>query len=236
MKRVATSKSVDHSHSNKIELKEPNDSELREPDEIQRVQHQLLDDETRALQVELTSLLDVAQETETKLVEMFALDHHDHVNTCSATSSTHKVFAVKATKNVELDNKELSQAIQWNSSGRTFILLFLFVMTFSIIFLDWVSLKSLGVSFLDLYLMHWPEILAFGVATDPPTKSKSEYRQFLNRFKTTWEAMEDLVALGLIRAIRVSNFSVQHIKELLKFAKIVLVVNQVGSLFLDLEN
>ncbi|GFZ15889.1 hypothetical protein Acr_25g0002980 [Actinidia rufa] len=82
-----------------------------------------------------------------------------------------------------------------------------------------VSLKNLGVSYLDLYLMHWPESSAFGDATDPPTKSGNEYRQFLSRFKTTWKAMEGLVELGLVRAIGVSNFSIQQIKELLKFAK-----------------
>ncbi|KAK3006239.1 hypothetical protein RJ639_017842 [Escallonia herrerae] len=89
-----------------------------------------------------------------------------------------------------------------------------------------VSLKNLGVSYLDLYLMHWPESSAFGDATDPPTHSGSEYRQFLNRFKSTWKAMEGLVDLGLVRAIGVSNFSIQRIKELLKFAKIVPAVNQ----------
>jgi hypothetical protein len=47
--------------------------------------------------------------------------------------------AVEATKNVELGNKELTQAIQRNSSSRTFLMLFLFVLTFSIIFLDWYS-------------------------------------------------------------------------------------------------
>uniref|UniRef100_A0A5B7C3P2 NADP-dependent oxidoreductase domain-containing protein n=1 Tax=Davidia involucrata TaxID=16924 RepID=A0A5B7C3P2_DAVIN len=90
-----------------------------------------------------------------------------------------------------------------------------------------VSLKNLGVTCLDLYLMHWPESSAFGDATDPPSKSGSEYRQFLNRLKTTWKTMEGLVELGLVRAIGVSNFSVQQIKELLKFAKIIPAVNQV---------
>lgn len=47
--------------------------------------------------------------------------------------------AVEATKNVELGNKELSQAIRRNTSSRTFLLLFLFVLTFSILFLDWYS-------------------------------------------------------------------------------------------------
>ncbi|KAI7985582.1 Aldo-keto reductase family 1 member A1 [Camellia lanceoleosa] len=78
-----------------------------------------------------------------------------------------------------------------------------------------VSLKNLGVSYLDLYLMHWPESSAFGDSTDPPTKSGSEYRQFLNRFKTTWKAMEGLVELGLVRAIGVSHFNIEQIKELL---------------------
>ncbi|XVE91781.1 hypothetical protein REPUB_Repub01dG0041400 [Reevesia pubescens] len=68
---------------------------------------------------------------------------------------------------------------------------------------------------------------AFGDATDPPLKSGSEHRQFLNRLKKVWKAMEGLVELGLVRAIGISNFSVHQIKELLKFAKIVPAVNQV---------
>ncbi|PWA34941.1 alcohol dehydrogenase [Artemisia annua] len=90
-----------------------------------------------------------------------------------------------------------------------------------------VSLKNLGVSYLDLYLMHWPESSAFGDATDPPAKLGSEYRQFLSKVKTAWKTMERLVELGLVRAIGVSNFNIQQVKELLKFAKIVPAVNQV---------
>ncbi|PPS06322.1 hypothetical protein GOBAR_AA14327 [Gossypium barbadense] len=74
--------------------------------------------------------------------------------------------------------------------------------------------------------MHWPESSGFGDATDPPLKSGSEHRQFLNRFKKVWKAMEGLVDSGLVRAIGVSTFGVQQIKELLKFAKIVPVANQ----------
>ncbi|XP_015574419.1 NADPH-dependent aldo-keto reductase, chloroplastic [Ricinus communis] len=90
-----------------------------------------------------------------------------------------------------------------------------------------VSLKNLGVSYLDLYLMHWPDSSAFGDATDPPSKSSSEYRQFLNRLKKAWKAMEGLVEMGLVKAIGVSNFNVHQIKQLLKFAKIMPAVNQV---------
>lgn len=91
-----------------------------------------------------------------------------------------------------------------------------------------VSLKNLGVTYLDLYLMHWPDITAFGDATDPPSNSGNDHRQFLNRLKKAWKAMEGLIELGLVRAIGVSNFGVQQIKELLKFAKIVPAVNQVS--------
>ncbi|KAJ8620591.1 hypothetical protein MRB53_029120 [Persea americana] len=88
------------------------------------------------------------------------------------------------------------------------------------------SLKSLGVSYLDLYLLHWPDSSAFGDATDPP-KSGSEYRQFSHQLKPTWKAMEGLLEMGLVRAIGVSNFGVQQIKELLQFAKVVPAFNQV---------
>ncbi|CAI0377450.1 unnamed protein product [Linum tenue] len=53
------------------ELKETDETQLERP----RLQQQLLDDETRALQVELTNLLDAVQQTETKMVEMSALNH-----------------------------------------------------------------------------------------------------------------------------------------------------------------
>ncbi|KAH9702150.1 Syntaxin-81 [Citrus sinensis] len=71
LKRETVSKSAD--------ISTPNKSDIRELDEIQpeplTVQQQLLDDETRALQVELTSLLDAVQQTETKMVEVSALNH-----------------------------------------------------------------------------------------------------------------------------------------------------------------
>ncbi|KAL9365272.1 hypothetical protein Peur_043145 [Populus x canadensis] len=122
-----------------------NNLEFSEPDDIQpeslRVQQQVLDDETRALQVELTSLLEAVQETETKMLEMSALNHLMSMHVLQQAQQIELLYeeAVEATKNVELGNKELSQAIQRNSSSRTFLLLFLFVLTFSILFLDWYS-------------------------------------------------------------------------------------------------
>uniref|UniRef100_A0A0E0DDQ5 SNARE-complex protein Syntaxin-18 N-terminal domain-containing protein n=1 Tax=Oryza meridionalis TaxID=40149 RepID=A0A0E0DDQ5_9ORYZ len=106
-----------------------------------RVQEQLLDDETRALQVELTNLLDAVQETETKMIEMSALNHLMSTHVLQQAQQIQYLYdqAVEATNNVERGNKVLSQAIQRNSSSRTFLLLFFFVLTFSVLFLDWYS-------------------------------------------------------------------------------------------------
>ncbi|CAO2827147.1 unnamed protein product [Amaranthus hypochondriacus] len=129
-------------------LKEPLKSkppEVEELDELepspQRVQEQLLDDDTRVLQVELSNLLDAAQETETKMVEMSALNHLMSTHVLQQAQQIEYLYdqAVEATKNVELGNKELTQAIQRNSGSRTFLLLFLIVLTFSVLFLDWYN-------------------------------------------------------------------------------------------------
>ncbi|XVF14819.1 hypothetical protein REPUB_Repub09cG0094200 [Reevesia pubescens] len=137
LKRVVDSNSLDNSKSVSLELGQTNELQ---PESL-RVKQELLDSETRALQVELTSLLDAVQETETKMVEMSALNHLMSTHVLQQAQQIEHLYdqAVEATKNVELGNKELSQAIQRNSSSRTFLLLFLFVLTFSILFLDWYN-------------------------------------------------------------------------------------------------
>lgn len=144
-KNTTKSNAAETSVSSNLDPNMKRDSEgLGDPDTQAapiRVQEQLLDDETRALQVELNSLLDSVQETETKMVEMSALNHLMSTHVLQQAQQIELLYeqAVEATQNVELGNKELSQAIQRNSSSRTFLLLFLFVLTFSILFLDWYS-------------------------------------------------------------------------------------------------
>ncbi|GFP86315.1 syntaxin-81 [Phtheirospermum japonicum] len=147
--RVAPRRKPKRASGNNLDLREgKNYSEVGQTDDVQaepirfqQQQQQLLDDETRALQVELATMLDAVQETETKMVEMSALNHLMSTHVLQQAQQIEYLYdqAVEATKNVELGNKELSQAIQRNSSSRTFLLLFLFVLTFSIIFLDWYS-------------------------------------------------------------------------------------------------
>ncbi|PHT49881.1 Syntaxin-81 [Capsicum baccatum] len=144
-KNTTKSNAAEISASSSLDPDMKRDSEVRYTDVSQaapiRVQEQLLDDETRALQVELNSLLDSVQETETKMVEMSALNHLMSTHVLQQAQQIELLYeqAVEATQNVELGNKELSQAIQRNSSSRTFLLLFLLVLTFSILFLDWYS-------------------------------------------------------------------------------------------------
>ncbi|CAD7701569.1 unnamed protein product [Ostreobium quekettii] len=69
------------------------------------------------------------------------------------------------------------------------------------------SMRSLQCDYLDLYLMHWPITGNKGPQVEPPIKE-------------TWQAMEDLVDRGLVRAIGVSNFSAKKLADVLGYARI----------------
>ncbi|MCO5598904.1 hypothetical protein L7F22_053003 [Adiantum nelumboides] len=86
-----------------------------------------------------------------------------------------------------------------------------------------VSLKNLSLSYLDLYLLHWPVSAQVGDATDPPYQQGKPTL----RIKEAWQAMESLVEKGLVHAIGVSNFNISQLEELLSFAKLTPAVNQV---------
>lgn len=70
------------------------------------------------------------------------------------------------------------------------------------------SLKNLGLSYLDLYLIHWPV----------PQQAL---------FVETWRALEKLYQEGRVRAIGVSNFNISHLETLLDSATVVPAVNQI---------
>ena len=78
------------------------------------------------------------------------------------------------------------------------------------------SLEKLGLDYLDLYLIHWPN-----------PKPLRENDQWKTRNVEVWRAMEDLYLEGKIRAIGVSNFLPHHLDALLETAKILPAVNQV---------
>jgi diketogulonate reductase-like aldo/keto reductase len=68
------------------------------------------------------------------------------------------------------------------------------------------SLKKLNLSYIDLYLIHWP---------------------LPNLRNETWKAMEVILKYGKCRAIGVSNFIVKHLKQLMNHSLTIPVINQV---------
>jgi diketogulonate reductase-like aldo/keto reductase len=71
-----------------------------------------------------------------------------------------------------------------------------------------VSRKKLGLSYVDLYLIHWP------------LPGRDLYVE-------TWRAFEKLKADGLARSIGVSNFLIPHLEKLLAETEVVPAVNQI---------
>jgi len=76
------------------------------------------------------------------------------------------------------------------------------------------SLQKLGLDYVDLYLIHWPN----------PAAMRDNFEQLT---ADTWKAMEELYASRKARAIGVSNFRPKHLDVLLKTAKVVPAVNQI---------
>ena len=68
------------------------------------------------------------------------------------------------------------------------------------------SLRKLNTKYLDLLLIHWP---------------------VKDCVKDTWQVMEDFVRQGKVRSLGVSNFNRHHLEDLLSYAEIRPVINQI---------
>eukprot|EP00475_Leptophrys_vorax_P022191 TRINITY_DN3020_c0_g1_i1.p1 TRINITY_DN3020_c0_g1~~TRINITY_DN3020_c0_g1_i1.p1 ORF type:complete len:343 (-),score=84.97 TRINITY_DN3020_c0_g1_i1:724-1752(-) len=88
------------------------------------------------------------------------------------------------------------------------------------------SLNKLGLEYVDLYLMHWPVSFNYH-ADDFLSKLPDGSNDVTNvPIRDTWQAMEPLVAKGLVKAIGISNFTKRQIEDLLSYAKVKPVVHQ----------
>jgi diketogulonate reductase-like aldo/keto reductase len=76
------------------------------------------------------------------------------------------------------------------------------------------TLNALGLDYLDLYLIHWPN--PAGVR-DHWAEANAE----------AWKAMEEFYRAGRIRAVGVSNFHARHLDALLDTAVVKPMVNQI---------
>jgi len=84
------------------------------------------------------------------------------------------------------------------------------------------SLKSLGVDYVDLYLIHWP------CSTDPSDPALMTHYKDWN-YLDTWREMQKLPASGRVKNIGVSNFGITHLEKLLNdpTTKIIPAVDQI---------
>ena len=69
-----------------------------------------------------------------------------------------------------------------------------------------LSLKKLGLDYVDLYLIHWP---------------------VEGKFIETWQVLQELYSEGLVRSIGVSNFLIHHLEALAPHSDVQPAVNQV---------
>lgn len=91
------------------------------------------------------------------------------------------------------------------------------------------TLKDLGTSFLDLYLIHWPVHFKYE-GLDVLTPKNSDGTVAIDtsvNIVDTWKEMEKLVDEGLVKDIGVSNFTIAHLETILKSCRIKPAVNQV---------
>lgn len=75
------------------------------------------------------------------------------------------------------------------------------------------SLKKLKMDYVDLYLIHWP--------------NNYQYTSSRTPMHVLWAKLEKLVAKGLTRGIGLSNFNTQFVGDILTYAKVRPVVNQI---------
>ncbi|MDH5646278.1 MAG: aldo/keto reductase, partial [Candidatus Heimdallarchaeota archaeon] len=68
------------------------------------------------------------------------------------------------------------------------------------------SMRKLKTDYIDIFLLHWPV---------PNKRLKS------------WKAMEELYESGTLKAIGVSNFTIDHLEELIQHSPVPPVINQV---------
>jgi D-xylose reductase len=97
------------------------------------------------------------------------------------------------------------------------------------------SLRDLRLDYLDLYLIHFPIALEYvppekrypaGWFHDPDA-AESRMKPARVPISETWQAMEELVAAGLVKNIGVSNFGTSLLRDLLSYANIRPAVLQV---------
>jgi diketogulonate reductase-like aldo/keto reductase len=88
------------------------------------------------------------------------------------------------------------------------------------------TLSDLRLDYLDLYLIHWGIAFKSGDDLRPADSSGKPILDKIS-IQQTWKAMESLVRKGLVKSIGVANFTVPMLVDLLTYATVKPVTNQV---------
>lgn len=88
------------------------------------------------------------------------------------------------------------------------------------------SLRDLQVDYLDMYLVHWPFPNHHPPGADVHSRSESARPYVHDEYMATWQQMEKLVEMGLVRHIGTSNMTIPKLELLLRDASIKPAVNE----------
>jgi len=93
------------------------------------------------------------------------------------------------------------------------------------------TLAQLGVDYLDLYLIHWPVAFIPGKALYPPDTAKPGWAalDLEPSLVDTWRAVVELLKTGKVKAVGVSNFTVDQLKAIIDVTGVVPAVNQIEA-------
>ena len=87
------------------------------------------------------------------------------------------------------------------------------------------TLSDLNITYLDLFLIHWPIALKKNIMFPQSGKDMISLKEI--PLTETWKGMEEAVDAGLARHIGVSNFGINNLTKILNSARIRPEVNQV---------
>ncbi len=82
------------------------------------------------------------------------------------------------------------------------------------------SLKDLGLSYVDLYFVHWPFPNYHAPGCDGDSRNPDSKPFSVEEFMDTWRQMEELYDEGLIKAIGMSNMTVSKLEQVLPLCRI----------------
>lgn len=82
------------------------------------------------------------------------------------------------------------------------------------------SLKDLGLSYIDLYFVHWPFPNYHAPGCDGDSRNPDSKPFSVEEFMTTWRQCEELVRMGLVKHIGMSNMTIPKLEAVLPLCEI----------------